>query len=94
MSDQIIFTAEELKQFSKTAPLTVIELSKFIESKTGQKYVVVQKDFVKAISKQLFDNTLHIFDINRFLNDIWSNVVTENQATTDKWKKELELLEL
>ncbi|WPY01771.1 hypothetical protein Trichorick_01689 (plasmid) [Candidatus Trichorickettsia mobilis] len=89
MSNQIIFTAEELKHFSKTSPLTIHELSKIIESKTSQQYVIVQKDFVKAISKQLFDNTLHIFDINKFLSDIWSKVVEENRATTDKWKSEL-----
>ncbi len=93
MSDQIIFTVEELYQFSKTAPLTIQELSKFIEDKTKQRYVIVQKDFVKAISNQLFNNTLHIFDINKFLSDFWSKVVTENQATTDKWKNELSIFE-
>ena len=80
-------------QFSKTSPLTIIELSKFIEDKTSQQYVIVQKDFVKAISKQLFNNTLHIFDINKFLSDVWSKIVTENQATTDKWKNELSVFE-
>ncbi len=93
MSNQIIFTAEELKQFSKTSPLTIYELLKFIEDKTGQQYVIVQKDFVKAISKQLFNNTLHIFDINKFLSDIWSKVVKENQTTTNKWKNELSVFE-
>ena len=93
MPNQIIFTVDELYQFSKTAPLTIQELSKFIEDKTSQQYVIVQKDFVKAISKQLFNNTLHIFDINKFLNDVWSKIVTENQATTDKWKNELSLFE-
>lgn len=90
MSNQITFTVEELKQFSKTSPFTIYELSKFIESKTGQQYVIVQKNFVKAISKQLFNNTLHIFDINKFLNEVWLKVVTENKATTDKWKEDLQ----
>lgn len=93
MPNQITFTAEELKQFSKTSPLTIHELSKIIESKTSQQYVIVQKNFVKAISKQLFNNTLHIFDINKFLSDVWSKVVKENQATTDKWKNELNAFE-
>jgi hypothetical protein len=91
--NQIIFTVDELYQFSKTAPLTIQELSKFIEDKTGQQYVIVQKDFVKAISKQLFNNTLHIFDINKFINDNWVELVSSNQATTDKWKNELSLFE-
>ena len=93
MPNQIIFTVDELYQFSKTAPLTIQELSKFIEDKTGQQYVIVQKDFVKAISKQLFNNTLHIFDINKFINDNWVELVSSNQATTDKWKNELSLFE-
>jgi predicted nucleic acid-binding protein len=90
---QNICTSQELKDFATTSEITINELSKFIESKTSQQYVIVQKDFVKAISKQLFNNTLHIFDINKFLNDVWSKIVTENQATTDKWKNELNAFE-
>lgn len=93
MSNNIIFTVEELSELSKTLTLTIQELSKFIENKTSQQYVIVQKDFVKAISKQLFDNTLHIFDINKFINDTWVKIVSTNQTTTDKWKNELKEFE-
>ena len=93
MPNQIIFTVDELYQFSKTTPLTIQELSKFIESKTSQQYVIVQKDFVKAISKQLFNNTVYIIDINKFINDNWVKLVGDNQATTDKWKNELNAFE-
>ena len=93
MTIQNICTSQELKEFATTSEITINELSKFIENKTSQQYVIVQKDFVKAISKQLFNNTLYIFDINKFLNDVWSKVVTENQATTDKWKNELSTFE-
>ena len=93
MPNQIIFTVDELYQFSKTSPLTIIELSKFIEGKTCQQYVIVQKDFVKAISKQLFNNTIYIIDINKFINDNWVKLVSTNQATTDKWKNELNAFE-
>ena len=89
MTIKNICTSQELKEFATTSEITINELSKFIEDKTSQQYVIVQKDFVKAISKQLFDNTLHIFDINKFLSDIWSKVVEENRATTDEWKNEL-----
>jgi len=83
---------EELKQFANTSPLTIIELSKFIESKTNQQYVIVQKDFVRAISNQLDNNTLYIFEINNFINEIWAKIVSTNQDTTDKWKKELKAI--
>ena len=91
MPNPITITAEELEHFSRISPITINELSKFIESKTGQQYVIIQKEFVKAISKQLFDNTLRIYDINNFLNEIWVNVVSTNQDTTDKWKEELKV---
>jgi hypothetical protein len=90
--NKIIFTAEELFQFSKTSSFTIIELSKFIEDKTSQQYVIVQKDFVKAISNQLDSNTFHIFEINNFINEIWAKIVSTNQDTTDKWKEELSRL--
>ena len=91
MSNQITFTEEELKQFSKTSPFTIIELSKFIEDKTNQQYVIVQKEFVKAISKQLNSNTLYIFEINNFINEIWAKIVSTNQQTTDEWKEHLKV---
>jgi hypothetical protein len=93
ISNNIAFTAEELSELSKTLPLTIQELSKFIENKTSQQYVIVQKDFVKAISKQLFNNTLHIFEVNNFINDNWIKIVNTNRSTTDKWKSELEQFE-
>ena len=86
---QNICTSQELKEFANTSPLTLVELSKFIESKTNQQYVIVQKEFVKAISNQLDSNTFHIFEINNFINEIWAKIVSQNQMTTDKWKEEL-----
>jgi len=91
MSDQITITAEELEHFYRISPITINELSKFIESKTERQYVIVQKDFVKAISNQLDSNTFHIFEINKFINDIWTKIVSTNQLTTDKWKEELKI---
>lgn len=88
-----ICTSKELKEFATTSEITITELSKFIENKTEQKYIIVQKDFVKAISKQLFNNTLYIFEINKFINEIWVKIVSTNQTTTDKWKEHLKVFE-
>jgi len=93
MTIQNICTSQELKHFADNSSLTVSELSKFIEVKTNQKYLVVQKDFVKAISKQLFNNTFYIIEINRFINDNWVNLIKTNQETTDKWKELLKAFE-
>lgn len=89
MSYQNICTSQELKEFANTSPLTITELSKFIEIKTNQQYIIVQKDFVKAISNQLDNNTLYIFEINNFINEIWAKIVSTNQQTTDEWKEHL-----
>ena len=90
---QNICTSQELREFANTSEITITELSKFIENKTSQQYVIVQKDFVKAISNQLFNNTVYIIDINKFINDSWVKLVKTNQATTDKWKKLLKAFE-
>jgi hypothetical protein len=90
---QNICTSQELKDFANTSEITITELSKFIENKTSQQYVIVQKDFVKAISDQLFNNTVYIIDINKFINDSWVKLVKTNQATTDKWKNYLKAFE-
>lgn len=93
MSDQITFTTEELKHFADSSKITVTELSKFIEDKTGEQYVIVQKDFVKAISKQLFNNTIYIIDINKFIDNNWAKLVKTNQTTTDSWRTQLKVFE-
>ena len=41
----------------------------------------------------LFNNTVYIIDINKFINDSWVKLVKTNQATTDKWKKLLKAFE-
>lgn len=86
---QNICTSQELREFANTSEITITELSKFIENKTSQQYVIVQKDFVKAISKQLDSNTFYIVEVNKFINDSWVKLVKTNQTTTDKWKEHL-----
>ena len=90
---QNICTSQELKEFANTSEITVTELSKFIENKTSQQYVIVQKDFVKAISKQLDNNTFYIVEVNKFINDSWVKLVKTNQGTIDKWKELLKVFE-
>lgn len=93
MSIHNICTPQELKEFANTTELTIDNLSKFIENKTAQKYLIVQKEFVKDLSKQLLNNTICIFDINKFLNEVWEKVIRTNQNTTDKWKESLKVFE-
>jgi len=85
--------SQELREFANTPEITITNLSKFIEDKTNQQYIIVQKDFVKALNKQLLDNNRHIFEINRFINGIWAKIVSTNNNTTDKWKEYLKFFE-
>jgi tetraacyldisaccharide-1-P 4'-kinase len=84
---------QELRHFADNSQLTISELSKFIEIETDQKYLITQKDFVKAISKQLFNNTFYIIEVNQFINDNWIKLVKTNQETADKWKEFLKVFE-
>lgn len=84
---------QELRHFADNSQLTIGELSKFIETETDQKYLITQKDFVKAISRQLFDNTFYIIEVNKFMNDNWVKLVKINQETTNKWKELLKIFE-
>ena len=90
---QNICTSQELREFANTSEITITELSKFIENKTSQQYVIVQKDFVKAISKQLYNNTFYIVEVNKFINNSWIKLVKTNQEVTDKWKELLKVFE-
>jgi hypothetical protein len=86
---QNICTSQELKDFANTSEITITELSKFIENKTSQQYVIVQKDFVKAIIEQLFDNILNIHKVNESLSIIWIDIIQSNRRTTEKWDDHL-----
>ena len=90
---QNICTSQELREFANTSEITITELSKFVENKTSQQYVIVQKDFVKAISKQLYNNTFYIVEVNKFINDSWVKLIKTNQEVTDKWKELLKIFE-
>lgn len=93
MTTQNICTPQELKKFADTKELTIDNLLKFIESKTNREHLIVQKEFVKALSQQLFDNNMHIFDMNRFFNETWEKIIRTNRNTTDKWKESLKIFE-
>ena len=90
---QNICTSQELREFANTSEITITELSKFVENKTSQQYVIVQKDFVKAISKQLYNNTFYIVEVNKFINNSWIKLVKTNQEVTDKWEELLKVFE-
>lgn len=84
---QNICTSQELKDFADTSEITIPELSKFIEEKTNKKYLVIKRDCMKVIAKRLFDNTLYIIDISKFIDNGWSKLVKGNQEVFDTYQE-------
>ena len=82
MFENNFYTFEELKNFTNNfTNLTITNITKFIEIKTSKEYVIVKK--------QLFDNTIVVFEIQKLLNDIWFKVTEKNNTITNKWKEQL-----
>jgi hypothetical protein len=67
------YTFEELKDFTNNfTDLNIINISKFIEVKTDKEYTVVKRKMVCDLNKQLFENNIAAFDIQKFLNEQWA----------------------
>ena len=88
------YTYEEFKNFTNNfTDLNIINISKFIEVKTYNEYAVVKKKMVYDLNKQLFDNNIAVFDISKFLNEIWAKVTEKNHLVIGRWKDELKQFE-
>lgn len=88
MSNQIIFTKEELKQISSFSSIT--ELSNLITNKTDKQFCLVQAKLVQDLNERLLDNIFYINKLNEYLFENWKELIKANQDITDKWKKDLQ----
>ncbi len=87
MSNQIVFTKEELKQISSFSSIT--ELSNLITNKTDNKFRLVPSKMVQDINERLLDNIFCINKLNEYLFNNWNELIKENQETANKWKNDL-----
>lgn len=86
------YTFEELKDFTNNfTNLSIINISVFIETKTNRKYGVIKRKMLCDLNKQLFDNNIAMFDIQKFLNDIWENS-KDNELLTSLTKNIMRFL--
>jgi hypothetical protein len=86
------YTFEELKDFTNNfTNLSIINISVFIETKTNRKYGVIERKMLCDLNKQLFDNNIAMFDIQKFLNDIWENS-KDNELLTSLTKNIMRFL--
>lgn len=85
-----LYTFEELKDFTNNfTDRNIINLTKFVEVKTNKKYVIVERQLVCDLNKQLFENNIAVFDISKFLNEIWAKVTEKNHLVVGRWKEVL-----
>lgn len=78
------YTAEELMNFTNNfTDRTIINITAFIEMKTKNEYTVTKKKMIIALIEQLFQNDIAIFDIQRFLNELWT------KTKDDEYTKQL-----
>lgn len=84
MSQDNFYTFQEIKDFTNNfTDLTILNISKFIETKTNNEYAVVKTKMIVDLNEQLFKNNIAVFDIQNFLSEIWENYAK------DKTKKDI-----
>ncbi len=88
MSNQIIFTKEEINHLKTISSIT--ELSQLITNKTDKHFSLVQTKLVQELNKRLLDNIFCVNKLNEYLYSNWKELIKANQDITDKWKKDLQ----
>jgi len=84
MSQDNFYTFQELKDFTNNfTDLTILNISKFIETKTNKEYAIVKRKMIVDLHEQFFKNNFVAFDIQRFLSEIWEDYAK------DKTKKDI-----
>ena len=74
---------DELKNFTNNlTDRTILNITKFIETKTKNEYTVAKRKMIVNLNQHLFENILAIFAIQSFLNEICEKH-DENPNTKD-----------
>jgi hypothetical protein len=60
MSNDEICSSFELKQFAFNSKLTAFNFAKWLESKTGDKYTVIEKQFIRDALSALDSNAVNL----------------------------------
>lgn len=75
------YTFEELKDFTNNfTDRSIINLSTFVETKTKGEYVIVQRKMLSELNMRLFENNIAMFDIQRFLNEMYDKYKDEEHT--------------
>jgi len=84
------YTYKEIKDFTNNfKDSNLVNLTKFIEVKTSNKYTIVSGEFIKDMNRQFLNNKTAIFDFVRLTNEKWDELVTKNEKLIEKHKEVL-----
>ena len=79
------YTYKEIKDFTNNfKDSNLVNLTKFVEVKTSNKYTIVSGEFIKDINRQFLNNKIAIFDFVRLTNEKWEELVTKNEKLIEK----------
>ena len=79
------YTYEELKAFTNNfTDLTLVNISKFIEVKSNNQYLVVQKNLIKDAEKRLLHNIICILKMGNISEETWEKEVYTSHIVAKK----------
>ena len=94
MSNDEICSSLELKEFAFNSNTSLHDLKEFLESKTLDKYTVVEKAFLQELYQLIDYNNNFSSKITHQLNNSWIELVKNNDQVKVKWSKHITMFGL
>ena len=87
-------TSFELKDFAYNSNASLHDLKQFLESKTLDRYTVIDKAFLKELYQLIDYNTNFGSRISHQLNNSWMELIEHNEQVKSKWSEHVEMFRL
>lgn len=87
-------TSLELKEFAFNSNTSLHDLKEFLESKTLDKYTVVEKAFLQELYQLIDYNNNFSSKISHQLNNSWMELVKNNDQVKVKWSEHIRMFGL
>lgn len=87
-------TSFELKQFAFNSNSSLHDLKEFLESKTLNKYTVVEKAFLQELYQLIDYHNNFSTKISNQLNSSWMELIKNNEQVKIKWSEHIRMFEL
>lgn len=87
-------TSFELKQFAFNSNSSLHDLKEFLESKTLNKYTVIEKGFLQELYQLIDYHNNFSTKISNQLNSSWMELIKNNEQVKIKWSEHIRMFEL